>query len=121
PNQPIDAASAEAQRVVKRGRLRGLDIANSLDMKPLWDPVWNPLWEDVSASGLPLHFHTVGGRQPEPVRRTLFPGLADPARYQADRIGVMAIDDLATDPVMWGSHFPVPGGVWPDSREYIRR
>ncbi|PYM35609.1 MAG: hypothetical protein DME17_11925 [Candidatus Rokuibacteriota bacterium] len=215
PNQPIDAASAEVQRVVKRGRLRGLDIANSPDMKPLWDPVWNPLWEVVSASGLPLHFHTVGGRLPEPVRRTLFPGLAEPApadadgdrlqpvvaraafavhitgfqihmanilmsliyggllerysamrvvigesgigwipyvlermdaewedqfkdltltmrpsdywrrqcyaTYQTDRIGVKLIDDLGPERVMWGSDFPHPDGVWPDSREYILR
>ena len=45
PNDPIDAAIAEVERVAKRGALRGLDIANSPDLKPLWDPYWNPLWE----------------------------------------------------------------------------
>ena len=45
PNNPIDAAIAEVERVAKRGSVRGLDIANSPDLKPLWDPYWNPLWE----------------------------------------------------------------------------
>ena len=47
----IDAAIAEVERVAKRGAVRGLDIANSPDMKPLWDPYWNPLWEVINASG----------------------------------------------------------------------
>src|SRR5712692_10331706 len=34
PNNPIDAAIAEVERVGKRGALRGLDIANSPDLKP---------------------------------------------------------------------------------------
>ena len=52
PNHPIDAAIAEVERVAKRGVLRGLDIANSPDLKPLWDPYWNPLWDvDQRAPG----------------------------------------------------------------------
>ena len=39
PNNPIDAAIAEVERVAKRGSVRGLDIANSPDLKPLWDLV----------------------------------------------------------------------------------
>jgi hypothetical protein len=38
PNSPIDAAIAEVERVAKRGAVRGLDIANSTDLTPLWDP-----------------------------------------------------------------------------------
>src|SRR5262245_25728533 len=45
PNSPIDAAIAEVERVAKRGAVRGLDIANSPDLTPLWDPYWSPLWE----------------------------------------------------------------------------
>jgi len=37
PNNPIEAAIAEVRRVAKRGVLRGLDIANAADLKPLWD------------------------------------------------------------------------------------
>ena len=51
PNNPIEAAIAEVERVAKRGGLRGLDIANSSDLKPLWDPYWNPLWEVINATG----------------------------------------------------------------------
>src|SRR5499433_889152 len=79
PNDPIDAAITEVERVAKRGAVRGLDIANSPDLKPLWDPYWNPLWEVVNASGLPLHFHTVGGYVPDHIRKIIFVG-SDPSR-----------------------------------------
>src|SRR5438876_10608977 len=79
PNHPLEAAITEVERVVKRGVLRGLDIANSSDLKPLWDPYWNPLWEVIDASGLPLHFHTVGGYLPDHIRKIVFLG-GDPSR-----------------------------------------
>ncbi len=79
PNNPLEAAITEIERVAKRGALRGLDIANSPDLKPLWDPYWNPLWEVVNASGLPLHFHTVGGYVPDHIRKIVFVG-SDPSR-----------------------------------------
>jgi uncharacterized protein len=216
PNQPVEAAVAEVQRVLRRGGLRGLDVANSLDMPPLWDPLWTPLWDVAQEAGLPVHFHTIGGKLPEAVRRALFAGMeaaperpdADGGRlpprvaraafavhitgfqlhmatiltsliyagvleryptlkvvigesgigwipyvlermdtewedqfkdlglslrpseywrrqcratYQTDRIGIKLIDDLGADTVMWGSDFPHPDGVWPDSREFVQR
>src|SRR5881396_3712864 len=74
PNNPIDAAIAEVERIAKRGVCRGLDIANSSDLKPLWDPYWNPLWAVINETGLPLHFHTIGSRLPEPLQRLVFMG-----------------------------------------------
>ena len=65
PNQPVSAAVDEVTRVLKRGGVRGLDVANSLDMAPLWEPLWTPLWDVVSDSRLPVHFHTVGGQRPD--------------------------------------------------------
>jgi len=214
PNAPIEAAIAEVERVAKRGVVRGLDIANSPDLKPLWDPSWNPLWEVVDASGLPLHFHTIGTRLPEELQRLVLMG-SDLARapadataadkrlarmafathitgfqinmanvlmavifggvleryprlrvvlgeagigwipyvlwrmdgewedqfkdlsltmppseywrrqcwatYQTDPVGLKLLDELGADKIMWGSDFPHPDGVWPDSREYIDR
>src|SRR5207245_770684 len=136
PNNPLEAAITEIERVAKRGALRGLDIANSPDLKPLWDPYWNPLWEVVNASGLPLHFHTVGGYVPDHIRKIVFVG-SDPSRatlppseywkrqcwatYQTDPIGIKLLDELGADRIMWGSDFPHPDGVWPDSREYVQR
>jgi predicted TIM-barrel fold metal-dependent hydrolase len=215
PNHPLEAAIAEVERVVKRGALRGLDIANSADLKPLWDPYWNPLWDVIDGCGLPLHFHTVGGYTPDNIRKIIAIG-SDPSRanaadapkvdlpvaraafasnitqfqmnmsniltsmifsgvferyprmklvlgesgigwipyvlwrmdaewedqfkdlsltmppseywkrqcwatYQTDPIGVKLLDELGADKVMWGSDFPHPDGVWPDSREYIAR
>jgi predicted TIM-barrel fold metal-dependent hydrolase len=79
PNNPIEAAIAEVERVAQRGVLRGLDIANSPDLKPLWDPYWNPLWEVINATGLPLHFHTVSGYVPEHIRKIFLIG-GDPTR-----------------------------------------
>ena len=215
PNNPIDAAITEVERVAKRGACKGLDIANSPDLKPLWDPYWNPLWEVINASGLPLHFHTVGGYVPEHIRKIVHLG-SDPTRaslpdapkveisvaraafavnitafqlnmanvltsmifsgvlekfprirlvlgesgigwipyvvwrmdaewedqfkdlsltmapseywkrqcwatYQTDPIGIKLLDELGEDKIMWGSDFPHPDGVWPDSREYVDR
>jgi len=215
PNHPIDAAIAEVERVARRGALRGLDIANAADLKPLWDPYWNPLWEVVNATGLPLHFHTVSGYTPDHIRKIMMIG-GDPTRaslpgmpevdlpvaraafatsitafqlnmsniltsmiysgvlehyprirlvlgesgigwipyvlwrmdaewedqlkdlsltmppsdywkrqcwatYQTDPIGIKLLDELGADKVMWGSDFPHPDGVWPDSQEYITR
>ncbi len=214
PNQPLDAAIAEVKRVAKRGVLPGIDIANSTDLKPLWDPFWNPLWDVINETGLPLHFHTVGGNTPEYIRKLAMIG-SDPTRapadtpaselrkarsafaanitsfqmnmsyilmsfifggvleryprirvvlgesgigwipyvlhrmdaewedqfkdldltmapsdywrrqcfatYQTDPIGIKLIDDLGADRVMWGSDFPHPDGIWPDSREYLNK
>jgi predicted TIM-barrel fold metal-dependent hydrolase len=33
---------------------------------------------------------------------------------------VKLIDELGADRIMWGSDFPHPDGVWPDSQEVIR-
>jgi uncharacterized protein len=214
PNQPIEAAIAEVERVAKRGAVRGLDIANSPDLKPLWDPSWNPLWDVIDACGLPIHFHTIGTRLPETLQRLVHmgsdlsraPADATPeekrlarmafathitgfqinmagvltsmifggvleryprirvvlgeagigwipyvlwrmdaewedqfkdlsltmapseywrrqcwATYQTDPVGLKLIDELGADKIMWGSDFPHPDGVWPDSREYVAR
>jgi predicted TIM-barrel fold metal-dependent hydrolase len=214
PNNPIEAAIAEVERVAKRGAVRGLDIANSPDLLPLWDPHWNPLWEVIEACGLPLHFHTIGSRLPDDLQKLVlmgsdlsrapvdataedkrrarmafathitgfqinmanilmaliyggvlerYPGLRvvlgeagigwipyilwrmdgewedqfkdltltmPPsaywrrqcfATYQTDPVGVKLVDELGVDTIMWGSDFPHPDGIWPDSREYIQR
>jgi predicted TIM-barrel fold metal-dependent hydrolase len=214
PNHPIEASIAEVERVAKRGAVRGLDIANSPDLTPLWDPYWDPLWDVVEASGLPLHFHTIGTRLPEHLQKLVAIG-SDPTRasadvtpgqlriarrayavqitgfqinmanvlmsmiyggvleahprlrvvlgeagigwipyilwrmdaewedqfkdlpltmrpseywrrqcwatYQTDPIGIQLLDTLGADRIMWGSDFPHPDGIWPDSREYVAR
>ena len=43
------------------------------------------------------------------------------ATYQSDPIGVKLLDELGEDNIMWGSDFPHPDGIWPDSQEYIAR
>jgi predicted TIM-barrel fold metal-dependent hydrolase len=43
------------------------------------------------------------------------------ATYQSDRIGIKMLDELGENNVMWGSDFPHPDGVWPDSTEVIER
>jgi predicted TIM-barrel fold metal-dependent hydrolase len=215
PNTSIEAGIAEVERIAKRGVLRGIDIANSPDLKPLWDPYWNPLWDVINATGLPLHFHTVSGYVPDHIRkiqmiggdptRAALPGMPEVelpvaraafatsitafqlnmsniltsmiysgvlekfprirlvlgeagigwipyvlwrmdaewedqfkdlslkmppsdywkrqcyATYQSDPVGVKLLDDLSVGNVMWGSDFPHPDGIWPDSREYVAR
>jgi predicted TIM-barrel fold metal-dependent hydrolase len=215
PNHPLEAAIAEVKRVAARGVVRGLDIANSAELRPLWDPYWNPLWAVINETGLPLHFHTVGGYMPDHLRKIVLIG-SDPTRakapdapdvplsvaraafaanitqfqinmtniltsmifggvlekyprirlvlgesgigwipyilqrmdaewedqfkdlaltmppsaywrrqckatFQTDPIGIKLLDDLGAENVMWGSDFPHPDGVWPDSQEYIQK
>jgi predicted TIM-barrel fold metal-dependent hydrolase len=43
------------------------------------------------------------------------------ATYQSDRIGIRMLDEIGEDNIMWGSDFPHPDGIWPDSQEYIAR
>ena len=43
------------------------------------------------------------------------------ATYQSDPIGLRLLDILGEENIMWGSDFPHPDGVWPDSREFIDR
>ncbi len=43
------------------------------------------------------------------------------ATYQSDPVGVKLLDELGEDNIMWGSDFPHPDGVWPDSRAFIAR
>jgi predicted TIM-barrel fold metal-dependent hydrolase len=43
------------------------------------------------------------------------------ATYQTDPVGIKLIDEVGADNVMWGSDFPHPDGIWPDSQEYLRR
>lgn len=43
------------------------------------------------------------------------------ATYQSDPIGLRLLDVLGEDNVMWGSDFPHPDGVWPDSQSFIER
>ena len=196
PNHDIDAAVAEIERVAKRGAVRGLEIANTIDMKPLYHGHWNPLWAAVDASGLPVHIHTIGGKLPETeglselesraafatfitgfqlkmsdkLMEAIYGGVLERfpnvrlvigeagigwipyvlehmdlewedqfqdlelkmkpseywhrqcyATYQSDPVGVRLIDVLGEDNVMWGSDFPHPDGVWPDSQEFIAR
>ena len=43
------------------------------------------------------------------------------ATYQSDPVGVKLLDELGEDNIMWGSDFPHPDGIWPDSQEYIQK
>ena len=43
------------------------------------------------------------------------------ATFQVDEVGVELLHRMGEETVMWGSDFPHPDGVWPDSQEYIRK
>ncbi|MFO1080947.1 MAG: amidohydrolase family protein [Reyranellaceae bacterium] len=42
------------------------------------------------------------------------------ATYQSDKVGVKLLDELGADNVMWGSDYPHPDGIWPDSQDFIK-
>jgi predicted TIM-barrel fold metal-dependent hydrolase len=41
------------------------------------------------------------------------------ATFQYDRIGAKLVDDIGAETLMWGSDYPHPDGVWPESAKYI--
>lgn len=41
------------------------------------------------------------------------------ATFQLDEIGIVLLDRIGVENVMWGSDFPHPDGVWPDSQEFL--
>jgi predicted TIM-barrel fold metal-dependent hydrolase len=41
--------------------------------------------------------------------------------YQQDQAGIDQIEKVGVDNVMWGSDFPHPDGVWPDSQEFLHK
>jgi predicted TIM-barrel fold metal-dependent hydrolase len=196
PNHSVEEAVAEIERVAKRGNVRGFEVARRHDMTPLWDPWWNPVWDAIAASGLPVHFHTIGGpgrdfskltgktllaaraasitsfqmHMADVLMSMIFAGVLhhrpqmkmvigeagtgwipyildrmdaewedqfkdldltmNPseywrrqcyATYQSDPVGVKLIEELGEDNIMWGSDFPHPDGIYPDSQEYIEK
>ena len=48
PSHSIEAAVDEIKRVAARGAVRGVEIANTHDLKPLFHPDWYPVWEAVN-------------------------------------------------------------------------
>ncbi|HZK89617.1 MAG TPA: amidohydrolase family protein [Stellaceae bacterium] len=196
PNHSAEEAVAEIERVAKRGNVRGLEVARRHDMTALWDPWWNPVWDAIAASGLPVHFHTIGGpgrdfskltgktllaaraasissfqmHMADVLMSMIFAGVLHHrpqmkmvigeagtgwipyildrmdaewedqfkeldltmkpseywrrqcyATYQSDPVGVKLIEELGEDNIMWGSDFPHPDGIYPDSQEYIEK
>ena len=196
PNHSTEAAVGEIERVARRGNVKGLEISRRHDMTPLWDPWWNPVWDAAAASGLPMHFHTIGGprrdfsqltgkvllaaraasitsfqmHMAEVLMSLIFAGVLEHrpslkvvigesgtgwipyildrmdaeweeqfkeldlkmkpseywrrqcyATYQSDPVGVKLLEELGEDNIMWGSDFPHPDGVYPDSQEYIQK
>src|SRR5216117_3183995 len=41
------------------------------------------------------------------------------ATFQFDQIGTKLIDEMGVETLMWGSDYPHPDGVWPESSKYI--
>jgi predicted TIM-barrel fold metal-dependent hydrolase len=41
------------------------------------------------------------------------------ATFQYDRVGTKLIDEMGVETLMWGSDYPHPDGVWPESKKYI--
>ena len=41
------------------------------------------------------------------------------ATFQYDRVGTKLIDEMGVETLMWGSDYPHPDGVWPESAKYI--
>src|SRR6266853_464771 len=139
PYGDIEAAVAEVHRVAKLG-FKGIELSCSWDMDPMWHPIWEPLWQAIDEVGLPLHFHTFPSVSPK--LREQYTGLTQralaysslclfqmkpseywrrqcKATFQYDRVGTKLIDEMGVETLMWGSDYPHPDGVWPESKKYI--
>ncbi len=55
----VDAAIAEVRKARDRG-LRGVELACTDDMPPLFDRRWDPLWRAIEEARLGVHFHVTG-------------------------------------------------------------
>ena len=197
PSHDTAVAVREVEAVAARGILRGVEIAVTHDMDPLFNPRWETLWAVIEESGLPVHFHTIGPRMPydyegmsalerrqafavhitsfqlamsKYIMEVIYGGVLEAhpkmklvvgesgigwlpyvlehmdlewedqfadltltkkpseywreqcfATYQSDRVGLRLVDVIGVDNVMWGSDFPHPDGVWPDSLDFIER
>ena len=194
PSHSIEAAVSEIKRVAARGAVKGIEVANTHDLKPLFHPDWYPVWEAANEAKLPVHFHTIGTPKPDwdgfaPMQQRqafavhitgfqmsmskilmeiIYGGVLEAypdikivigesgigwipyildhmdlewedqftdltlkmkpseywhrqcyATYQSDKVGTRLLDLLGEDNVMWGSDFPHPDGVWPDSQSFI--
>ena len=43
------------------------------------------------------------------------------ATFQQDQTGIDQIEKVGVNNVMWGSDFPHPDGVWPDSQDFLHK
>ncbi len=194
PSHDMAAAVKEVKRAADRG-VRGIDVANRPDMIPLYEEFYEPLWQIAHETGIPVHFHTIGGRSPDYTKMSkavarrafashitgfqmhmsymliqlMFSGALERypnlkvvigeaglgwipyvldhmdlewedqfkdilkmkpseywyrqcyATYQSDVIGIKLLKELGEDNVMWGSDYPHPDGIWPDSQSYLDR
>lgn len=194
PSHDMAAAVKEVKRAADRG-VRGIDVANRPDMIPLYEDFYEPLWQIAHETGIPVHFHTIGGRSPDYTKMSkavarrafashitgfqmhmsymliqlMFSGALERypnlkvvigeaglgwipyvldhmdlewedqfkdilkmkpseywyrqcyATYQSDVIGIKLLKELGEDNVMWGSDYPHPDGIWPDSQSYLDR
>jgi predicted TIM-barrel fold metal-dependent hydrolase len=41
------------------------------------------------------------------------------ATFQFDRIGTKLVEEMGVETLMWGSDYPHPDGIWPESSKYI--
>jgi uncharacterized protein len=41
------------------------------------------------------------------------------ATFQFDRVGTKLVDEMGAETLMWGSDYPHPDGIWPESAKYI--
>jgi predicted TIM-barrel fold metal-dependent hydrolase len=41
------------------------------------------------------------------------------ATFQFDRIGTKLVEEMGVETLMWGSDYPHPDGIWPESAKYI--
>src|SRR5438445_65434 len=104
-NHPIEAAITEVERVAKRGVLREAGIGWIPYVLWRMDGEWEDQFKDLDLTMPPSEYW----------KRQCW------ATYQTDPVGIKLLDELGQDKIMWGSDFPHPDGVWPDSREYIQR
>ena len=65
-----------------------------------------------------------GGPLPKEYSHTFDPFvslMAAAAVTKKIRIGIALIEELGPETIMWGSDFPHPDGIWPDSQEFLER
>src|SRR5215510_3698978 len=128
PYGDIDAAVAEVHRVAKLG-FRGIELSCSWEMgRAVFERFPNLRvvfgesgigWIPYVLDRMDFEYEDQYKDLPLKLKPSEYWRRQCKATFQYDRVGTKLIDEMGVETLMWGSDYPHPDGVWPESEKYI--